>query len=212
MEPSPSDREISLDEEIARNKERIQDLKKKNLQSLNTSITLAKNATQIGITTVGKLERQHEQLNNIEKNMDHTDSSVSRSSRRIRGMKSMGGWIANMCSPKPKSIVSKPTFSAETELRTSNPKDFHPFTGEPQVGSSSYQTLKGSTITPDSKKDPEEKALDELGNLLDGLQILSADMNTQLTTQSKQVDRIGERIENTNANVTRETKNIKEIA
>jgi hypothetical protein len=76
-------------------------LQQENRDALANSIRVASEATQVGASTITKLNEQKEQMIKMDENLDATNESLTRSNRVIRGMKSLGGSIANFFS-KPK--------------------------------------------------------------------------------------------------------------
>jgi hypothetical protein len=81
-------------------------LQQENRDALANSIRVASEATQVGSATITKLNEQKEQMIKMDENLDATNESLTRSNRVIRGMKSIGGSIANFFS-KPKQHQSE---------------------------------------------------------------------------------------------------------
>jgi hypothetical protein len=80
-------------------------LQSENRDALANSIRVASETAQIGSETNQKLDAQTEQMLKMDENLDATNASITRSDRLIRGMKSLGGAIANVFS-KPKAHKS----------------------------------------------------------------------------------------------------------
>jgi len=75
-----------------------QQLQEENKETLKNTIRVARDTAQVGASTINKLNEQTEQFERMDRTLDETSDTLSRSERILKGMKSWGGAISNMFS------------------------------------------------------------------------------------------------------------------
>lgn len=183
-----------------------------NEEILNDTIRVCDETSTLGAETLMKLKAQREQIERADNNLSEIDESMTRSERLIRGIKSIGGALANAFS-RPSASNTTTTTTASTTSKT-------------HVTSNGTATMKSTTTRQSvstapagrgaaygSSKAPsiEDEQLDTLDVLMSGLKGQATAMNTELTTQNDMLTNLDTHLTSTNARIKRNNRQVDHI-
>lgn len=169
------------------------------LESTRRMVTLCEESKDAGIRTLVMLDEQGEQIDRIGEGMDQINQDMRDAEKNLQGMEKCCG----LCVLPWKRSKS---FEKSGEYATAWKKDEDGMMGvdgpRVVVGDQSQVPQAGfvTRITNDAREDEMEDNLVAVSGMVGNLRNMAIDMNSEITSQNKQLDRINVQAE---ANKTR---------
>jgi len=188
-----------------------QEMERSNDEILDSAIQHAAMATETGASTLTSLQVQKEQLQRIDGHLNDINANLSRSERILRGMKSVGGAIANVFTKRPEhhsTLYDKKQQIDDPKLKKGAKANVNSVVSQGSISNPCTPVAVTRTVqstTGDSKTDEQ---LDVLLNYMTTLKSQASDMNSTLTEQAGMIDHIDSVVDHT---TTRLQKNVKTI-
>eukprot|EP00919_Chromeraceae_sp_WS-2016_P046487 GHVR01110397.1.p1 GENE.GHVR01110397.1~~GHVR01110397.1.p1 ORF type:complete len:211 (+),score=27.53 GHVR01110397.1:66-698(+) len=199
-----------------------QQLQKKCEESLNETIRIAAEASEISVVTADALNYQTEKLTKIESETNELKQKLDTSQYLISGMKSWWGGLKQMIIKPP----SKETAAVPVEKRIYNERGTHvrpnslktDIQNDPISGSPSHCGRLSSSMshTRTRCQKPEfdrkiDEGLDMLDDMLGDLHSRALQMNSTIEYQSHVLGRVSEKVECSNARIAEQRKDMRKI-
>ncbi|XP_023698934.1 synaptosomal-associated protein 23-like [Paramormyrops kingsleyae] len=170
------------------------------LESTRRMRHMAEETQETGVKTLGMLDDQGNKLNDIETGLDKINEDMKVAEKNLTEMSKCCGLCLCPCNRvkttdrgyrrAPDSDSSKGAVVSSQPTSSRN--------GQPGPESSGPYIKR---ITNDAREDEMEENLGYVGDIVGNLKNMALDMGTELDKQNKQIDRINEKAEVTNARV-----------
>ena len=215
----------------------IEQLKKKNFDSLQRTLQTGNNSIQVGAETLNLLGQQREQLERTEEVLDSTHEDLNQSEWIIKGMKSMWGGFTNMFSgPEQtpqnykditarKEIAAKPSevltndIAGDKDLakreRLTNEEQARklnvPIREPPKRQQRNYENKGTNAGLSTQEEEEESQQLDAILGMVSNMRGIAEQTGVELENQNKLLHRLDNKIDYTKNRIDKNTKNAKQL-
>nr|AAP06268.1 similar to GenBank Accession Number U85806 SNAP-25 homolog in Hirudo medicinalis [Schistosoma japonicum] len=169
------------------------------LESTRNMVRMCDESTKVGAQTLGNLESQGQQLRGIDSNMDTIREDLHEAQHNLDELEKCCGLCVlpwRKVKPdtrSPKYPSSRNGYPTGTSNNYSNP--YQPRQGLQQQ---QYQQQTGpfiNRITNDDREDEMEQNLQQVSGMVSQLHTMATDMNQEITTHNQIIDRINQKAE-----------------
>jgi len=180
--------------------------------TLDNAIAAAAEANATSTDTLVKLNSQKEQLRKVDSDLNDINATMDKSERVIKGMKSLGGALANkFTSPKAHEDT---TFKGDDPLAKRGgggggggaKADSDRRAAGPGVGTRQAQTQ--AKAEPNTRVDAQ---LDTLHDLMSNLHMQGQDMQTELAVHDSLIDHVDQTMDRTGPRLQKAVREMKKI-
>ena len=191
--------------------ERIGQAENESLESTRRALRCLNETHEVGVNTARELVRQGEQLSSLDGRLDDVNSTLTATQKNLNQIKSIFGGIANKFSSWSNKSTTKSrgaTSSGSSGGATMTPSNSF-VDAAPTIArgpSSQFAVITGS-----DREQELNQNLDEMSVGLSRLASLAKDMQFELDKQNPLIDKLGGKIENTNATITHQNAQIKKL-
>ncbi|XP_072032597.1 synaptosomal-associated protein 25-like isoform X2 [Amphiura filiformis] len=181
------------------------------LESTRRMLQLSEESQDIGIKTLVMLDEQGEQLDRIEEGMDQINVDMREAEKNLTGLEKCCG----ICVCPWKKFMNFEAGDDYKKTWKSN-DDGKVNTGQPMsvaddrdgpMANSSYITR----ITKDAREDEMDENIQQVGNIVGNLRHMAIDMQGEISTQNRQIERINEKAESNETRINEADKRAKDI-
>ncbi|XP_023291055.2 synaptosomal-associated protein 25-like [Lucilia cuprina] len=161
------------------------------LESTRRMLNMMEESEQAGQKTMEALDEQGEKLNNIERGMDNINADMTKAEKSLKRLKRCCIICPTPWRKVPTQVETDGEFITETEGNAKVVVDqprrvYEERTANSAIPSSGYITR----ITGDAREDEMDSNLCQVNNILGTLKNMAVDMNSDLTKQNTQIERI----------------------
>ncbi|XP_057199657.1 synaptosomal-associated protein 23-like isoform X2 [Triplophysa rosa] len=166
----------------------------KSLDSTRRMLQMVEESQGEGKTTMIMLDKQGQQLRNAEVNMDEIMENVKTAERNLNEMSKCCGWCLCSCN-RQKSIKTNQRYK---QVRGTEKSDEGVVSSQVTRGNTQGVTVRSTAssgpyikrITNDAQEKELEENLEQVGSIIGNLKNMAIDINNELDTQNKTIDRI----------------------
>lgn len=206
----------------------IEDVQRNTLSLTENSLRYIDESEKVGGETAMNLLHQREQLNKVDKNLDHMDATLNASQKHINSIKSVFGGIKNYFS-KDKSASSSSDPSSKTSasgerlkavMEVANDESLKPNNkydkgnmyndSRPRMGHK-VEAPKGANSSFANYEEQLSENLDYMGLGVSKLKMLADGLSQEIEEQNNVLDRINEKADRVNMKVDKQDKDLKKI-
>lgn len=203
------------------------------LESTKRALASIADSEQTGIATAEELMQQREQLARVDQRLDDTQAALKSTQRHINSIKSVWGGFTNMFRKKetllpPTSPVKPNPPSSQSRLqtvvnnldtdidrvRTNRGTDVSGFYDDSKALTRSSTTssgLSGGSQTKSARMVEVDENLDLMSEGLGRLKNLAVGLNQEIESQNELLDRINDKVMDTDDSLWHQQKQIKRI-
>jgi synaptosomal-associated protein 29 len=188
--------------------ERMGRVENDSLESSRRALRCLNETHEVGVNTARELVRQGEQLNSLDERLDNVNSTLTATQKNLNQIKSIFGGIANKFSSWSSKSQAKSrgasTISGAGSMTPSN--SFVDTAPVAKTNAILFPVISGS-----ERERELNQNLDEMSVGLSRLTSLAKDMQFELDRQNPLIDKLGNKIDNTNTTITHQNVQIKKL-
>lgn len=161
---------------------------KKSSDSMQQSLLLVDDCEEKGLSIIDELQRQRDKISSVSDKINVVDDNMNTAERLLRGISSIGGAIINK-------------FTIDTSYINNNPRPENTPHNRPE--NISYK--------PMDYFDETDVYLEQLGNKVELLNMMSMEIHQEIEEQNKILDKLGENIDKENKHLNRVNSRLRTI-
>ncbi|XP_037828724.1 synaptosomal-associated protein 25 isoform X1 [Lucilia sericata] len=162
------------------------------LESTRRMLNMMEESEQAGQKTMEALDEQGEKLNNIERGMDNINADMTKAEKTLKRLKRCCFICPTPWRKVPTQVEPDGELRKETEGNAKVVVDQPRRVYDERTVNSSANPSSGyiTRITNDAREDEMDSNLCQVNNILGTLRNMAVDMNSDLTKQNTQIERI----------------------
>ncbi|XP_022083232.1 synaptosomal-associated protein 25-like isoform X7 [Acanthaster planci] len=181
------------------------------LESTRRMLQLTEESQDVGIKTLVMLDEQGEQLDRIEEGMDQINSDMREAEKNLTGLEKCCG----LCVCPWKKFMNfetgddyKKTWKSSEDGKVNSNQ---PMRMEDNRDGSAMPSSYITRITNDAREDEMDENLQQVSGIVGNLRHMAIDMQSEIESQNRQVDRIIDKAESNEERISQADKRAKNI-
>ncbi|XP_072170220.1 synaptosomal-associated protein 25-like isoform X1 [Diadema setosum] len=181
------------------------------LESTRRMLQMAEESQDMGIKTLVMLDEQGEQLDRIEEGMDQINTDMREAEKNLTGLEKCCG----ICVCPWKKLTNfekgddyKKTWAGNDDGKVNSAQPVR--MEDDRDGVAGNQSMV-TRITNDAREDEMDENLTQVSGIVGNLRHMAIDMQSEISAQNRQVDRIAHKAESNEVRITNADKRAKNI-